>query len=98
MSWYDHPTKLTEVRTYKNQREASRDANAAANKGWQIQGTTATDGHINVGRTVTGAVLTGGLNLLFGASRTKGKITLTYVRTPEWLAEQNQKRQKINNN
>jgi hypothetical protein len=35
---------------------------------------------VNVGRTVTGAVLTGGLSLLFGASRSKGTVTLMYLK------------------
>lgn len=71
--------------TYKNEKDAAKEVDKAAKKGWMPQGTTATDGHINVGRTVTGAVLTGGLNLLIGGSRSKGKVTITYVRTPEWL-------------
>jgi hypothetical protein len=35
-------------------------------------------GHINIGRTLARGVI-------FGAHRTKGKITITYERTPEWL-------------
>jgi hypothetical protein len=87
MAWYDNNSKLSHVETYKNEKDASKDAEKAAKKGWMPQGTTATDGHINVGRTVTGAVLTGGLSLLIGGSRSKGKITLSYVRTPGWLEE-----------
>ena len=87
MAWYDDDKRLTYVGTYENPKDATRDANRAAQKGWVPQGTAATDGHINVGRTVTGAVLTGGWSLLFGASRSKGKLTLTFIRTPQWLAE-----------
>ncbi len=88
MAWYDDKNKLTYVGTYKNEKDATKEAEEAAKNGWMPQGASATDGHINVGRTVTGAVLTGGLNLLIGGSRSKGKLTISYVRTPEWLSEQ----------
>jgi hypothetical protein len=61
MAWYDDKSKLTHVDTYKSEKDASKDAEKAAKKGWMPQGTTATDGHVNVGRTVTGAVLTADL-------------------------------------
>jgi len=64
---------------------------AAAQHGGVAQGTAATDGHINVGRTMTKVVLTGGLGLMTGASRSKGKITITYARSQEWLAGQRKK-------
>ena len=48
--------------------------------GYTIASQTGTGSHVNVGRTVTGAVLTGGLSLLFGASRSNDKITMTFVR------------------
>jgi hypothetical protein len=80
---------LTYVATYKNDKEAAEDAAKAAKKGWMPQGTTATDGHVNLGRTVTGAVLTGGLYLLIGGSRSKGKVTITYIKPPDWLEQKN---------
>jgi hypothetical protein len=49
------------------------------------QGVAATDEHINVGCTALKAFLFAPL-LITGASRTKGNITMTYVRSPEWLA------------
>lgn len=64
-----------------------REVEAAAQHGWMIQGQAGTAGHVNVGRTVTKAVLTGGLGLMTGASRSKDKMTFTFVRTPEWLAQ-----------
>ena len=88
MAWYDDKNRLTYVATYKKEEDAAEDVEEAAKKGWMPQGATATDGHINVGRTVTGAALTGGLSLLIGGSRSKGKFTITYVRTPDWLEEQ----------
>jgi hypothetical protein len=90
MAWYDDKDKLTHVATYKNEKDAAKEANEAAKKGWMPQGTTATDGHINLGRTITYGVLTLGVSYLLGGSRTKGKITISYVRTPEWLAEHKQ--------
>ena len=86
-AWYDDKNTLTYVAIYKKEKDAAKEADEAAKKGWMPQGSTATDGHINVGRTVTGAVLTGGLSLLIGGSRSKGTFTITYVRTPDWLAE-----------
>lgn len=89
LPWYLDNTKLNHIATYRNAEEATRDADAASHAGWVPSGTSATDGHINVGRTATEAVLTGGLTLLLGASRTKGNVTVTYVRTPQWLEEHN---------
>jgi hypothetical protein len=86
MAWYDDKKSLTHIATYKNDRDASKDANKAAQRGWQPQTTAATEGHLNLGRTATGAILTGGLSLLFGGSRTSGKLTLMYHRSPEWHA------------
>jgi hypothetical protein len=88
-AWYDDKNKLTYVATYKNEKDAAKEANKAAKKGWMPQSTTATDGHINLGRTITYGVLTLGVSYLLGGSRTKGTITISYVRTPEWLAEHN---------
>jgi len=89
LPWYLDSTKLNHIATYSNAEEATQEANAASHAGWLPSGTSATDGHINVGRTATEAVLTGGLTLLLGASRTKGNVTVTYVRTPQWLEEHN---------
>lgn len=46
--------------------------------GYTIASQTGTGSHVNVGRTVSGAILTGGLSLLFGASRSKEKITIMF--------------------
>jgi len=86
-AWYQDAKRLTYIATYKKDKDAQKEMEAAAQHGWTPQGTTATDGHINVGRTMTKLVLTGGLGLMTGASRSKGKITITFVRTPEWLAQ-----------
>lgn len=95
MAWYDDKNKLSYVTSYKNDKDAAKEVEKAAKRGWMPQGATATDGHINVGRTVTGAVLTGGLSLLIGGSRSKGKVTITYVRTPEWFEKNTKPTQAV---
>lgn len=85
MAWYDDDRKLNYVAVFKDEKEANREIDRASKKGWMPQGVAATDGHVNVGRTATTAVLTVGISLLFGASRTKGTVTITFVRTPDWL-------------
>jgi hypothetical protein len=90
MAWYDDNKTLTQVVTYKNQKVASREAVRTAQKGWTPQGTSATDGHVNVGRTAGKILLPGLPFLVTGASRSGGKITITYVRTLEWTASHKQ--------
>ena len=48
--------------------------------GWELVNSGNDTGHVNVGRTVAAAALTGGLSLLFGASRSAEKVTLTFKR------------------
>jgi hypothetical protein len=84
--WWANDKLRTHVATYKNERDANRDMEAAVSCGWMVQGTAATDGHVNVGRTLGKVAAFGVPFLLTGASRNKGKIVITYVRTPEWLA------------
>lgn len=89
--WYEDEQRLTYLATYTRDKDAQREMEAAARYGWAAQGTAATDGHINVGRTLTKTVLTGGIGIMLsGASRSKGKTTITYGRTPEWLAQHKQ--------
>lgn len=78
LPWYLTSTKKVHVATYKNEKEATKEAESAAEHGWFPQNMAATDGHINLGRTVAGAALTGGLSLLIGGSRSKGKVTIVY--------------------
>ncbi len=85
-NWYDDENKLVHIATYDDARAASYDAERAARKGWVPQGSSATEGHVNVGRTTLKVLALGLPFLVTGASRTKGKLTITYVRTPEWLA------------
>lgn len=85
--WWHNPIVLTHVATYSSDKEMQRDLEAAYQYGWQIQGQSGTGSHVNVGRSVTKFVLTGGLGLMTGVSRSKDKTTITYVRTQEWLSE-----------
>lgn len=72
------------VTTYKAgddlEEQLQTEMELANEHGWFAQSTDTDGGHINVGRTATGAVLTGGLSLLFGGSRSKGEITLVWRR------------------
>ncbi len=79
---YDDNRKLTQVVTYKNDKEASKESEKAAHKGWMPQGTSATDGHVNVGRTASKILLLGLPFLVTGASRSGGKITMTNTVSP----------------
>ncbi len=87
--WYNDPARLTYVATYTNEKIMQKEVEAAAQHGWMPQGTTGTAGHIKVGSTLAKTVLTGGIGLIvLGANRSKDKITITFVRTPEWIAQQ----------
>ena len=81
-----HFSSPTIIRSYENSdaglRQANTDAATLARQGYVPTGQAADGGHINLGRTATGAVLTGGISLLFGGSRTKGKVTITYIKSP----------------
>ena len=48
------------------------------NAGWEPMNSANDSGHVKVGKTVGLMALTGGLSLLFGASRTEPTITLTF--------------------
>lgn len=84
--WYLDPVRRTYLATYTSDADAQRDLEAAAQNGWMPQDTTGTAGHINVGRTAAKVAVLGPLALVTGASRSKDKLTITFVRTPEWLA------------
>jgi hypothetical protein len=73
----------TLIREYGAVDEYRRDAVRLTRAGWTPVLQSQDGGHVNVGRSVTGAALTGGLSLLFGGSRTRGKIIVTWTRNPE---------------
>jgi Uncharacterised protein family UPF0547 len=72
------------VRSYKNDDNgralASKEAAYLTRYGYAMAGQSGTGSHVNVGRTASRVVLTGGLGLIFGASRSKGTIEITFVR------------------
>jgi hypothetical protein len=78
MAWYQDKKRKTYVATYKDEKSLQKEVEEASKHGWRPQDTVATGGHINVGRT-TLRVLSG-VGLLFGASRSKDKITIIFVR------------------
>ncbi len=85
--WYHDPMALTHVATYTDQKKMQQEIEAAYQHGWMIQGQSGSSSHVNVGRSMTKFVLTGGIGMMTGVSRSKDKTTLTFVRTPEWLAQ-----------
>lgn len=84
--WYRDESATTHVAAYKNEKDANKEAGLAAKKGWMPQGSSTTDGNFNVGAGLGAAFLLGPIGLLAAANKTGGKINVTYVRTPEWLA------------
>lgn len=84
--WYMKDEELTHVAAYTNAKAMNREMKQALRYGWTVQNTTSMAGHINVGRTLTKAALTGGVGLMLGASRTKDNLTVIYERTEEWKA------------
>jgi hypothetical protein len=72
------------VRSYSSngmgQRKCEAEAGILSRHGYLIAGQSGVGSHINVGRTVAPAVLTGGISLLFGASRSSANITVTYTK------------------
>ena len=66
------------VKEYRSAAEQEEDINKMARKGFSVVSETSQPSHINVGRTVTGALATGGLSLLAGGSRTAAKQRVTF--------------------
>ena len=90
----DFYQKPVVVRVYKSNETKRMEHEIAEllSNGYEIQGQTGTGSHINVGRTVTGAVLTGGLSLLIGGSRSSGTQTLTFIKRAQTPAPKPPKR------
>lgn len=88
MAWYDDKNRTTYVVTYEDEKSMAKELEAAAKQGWTVEGTPATEATYNVGRTATATLLTGGLRLLAGTSRSKDKLTITYVRDEKLTARQ----------
>lgn len=82
LRWY-YGTGRQHVATYDDRAAFELEANKAARDGWAISSVTSSAGHVNMGRTAAKVILTGGVGMFLGASRTKGRITVVYVREPE---------------
>jgi hypothetical protein len=79
-TWYQGAPTQTAIRVYKTAQDAAQEADAAARSGWKLQSVSSSEGHLNGGRTFTGAALTGRLRTLFGGSRMKCSVTVTFTR------------------
>lgn len=84
--WYHDQIRLAYVASYENDKSMRKDTEAAAHFGWIPQQSVGVGGHVNIGRTATAAMLTGGVSLLFGPSRSKDKLSITFVRSEAWKA------------
>jgi len=71
--WYQDGKLRTYIVTYENQKEMSKESAEAGQYGWIPQSTISTAGHFK-------------RSFWIGLANSKDKITITYVRTPEWLA------------
>jgi hypothetical protein len=73
--WWLNPAMLTHVGVYIKEKDLQREMEAAYQHGWQMQGQSGTGGFVNAG----------GFTM-----RGKTETTVTFIRTPEWLAEHQQ--------
>lgn len=84
--WYQDVTKRTHVATYTNQKVMQKEVEQAAQHGWIPQTSAGISGHVSATKIIAGGMLLGGVGALLGSGRSKDKITVTFVRSPEWLA------------
>jgi len=84
--WYRSQIARSHVGVYTNQKQMQDELAQASLNGWQVQGQSALGGSRNVGAMVAGDILAGPLGALAMSGRSKDTTTLTFVRTPEWLA------------
>ena len=74
MAWYDDKKKKIHIVTYKSDKDAAKEANKAAEKGWVIQDTSSKNRGWNIW---TGPIGSG-----------KQRITVTYIRAePDELSK-----------
>jgi len=92
--WYEDRKSMAHVASYENEKELNKELHKAAKHGWIVKDATGLSGQINIGRTMTRAALTGGIGLLFGGSRTEGKMIVTYERDP-WIAPMQEAEERI---
>jgi hypothetical protein len=85
--WYQDITKRAHVETYQGEKIMQKEVEMAVQYGWTPQTSAGIGGHVSAAKIIAGGMLLGGIGALAGAGRSKDKITITYVRTPEWLAQ-----------
>lgn len=85
--WYHDIRSLTHVEEYKDMKKLQKDVEEASKYGWVPQNTASRNGKFGVGKAIVGGALLGPVGLLAGAVGNKDKHTITFVRTPEWLAK-----------
>jgi|SRR4051812_48598499 hypothetical protein len=73
-------TQTTRIVSYNNETAANYGIHKMVQDKWTVKSINTSDGHINIGRTATYTILTGGIALLLGGSRTSGKITVLFER------------------
>lgn len=83
--WYHNIQVMTHVATYTNQKQMQKEVEASAHFGWMPQNTAAQNGKFSAGKALAGGVSLGPVGLLAGAVGNKDKITITFVRTPQWI-------------
>jgi hypothetical protein len=80
----DSWTAAAIVREYKNNASGrerfAEEAAAGAKHGYRVAEQVGFDSHLNIGRTVGGAMLTGGLSVLAGGSRSSERFNVTFVK------------------
>lgn len=84
--WFADDRQRSHIGVYTDMQTAQHDLEAAVAHGWMIQGQSTTAGKVSAAKIIVGGILLGPLGALLGAGRSKDTITLTFVRTPEWLA------------
>lgn len=86
-AWYLNQAARSYVGTYTDMAQMQREMEAAALNGWVVQSQSAVGGHVSARKVIAGGILLGGVGALAGAGRSKDTITVTFARSPEWLAQ-----------
>ncbi len=87
MLWYRNERMMIHVTSYRSHGMMETEMRLAAKHGWMLQAAANTPGKVAVGATVRNTLLTGGIGLILGGrAHKRDRITVTYVRTPEWQA------------
>ena len=82
MPWYTNDKEMAHTHTYDNRTKASEEAQKAAAHGWRIDGEEPYTPPVEDRLLESGG---GPFTALVGM-RQPGEVTVTFVRTDEWLA------------